>query len=66
MTKEQAIERVAAMLAFNTFDHEASARKLPHLRQNTEEAKASNLAVAVALGCEDRYRAGCSTLDVEP
>ena len=66
MTREQAIERIAATLAFNTLDHEEAARKDPNLRQNTQEAKEKNLAAAEALGFADKYRAGCSTLNVDP
>lgn len=50
MTKEDAIERVAAILAFNTQDHLNSAKILPNLRENAIEAMWRNRDAAEALG----------------
>lgn len=57
-------ERMAALLAFNSFEQKEAASKNPNLRENTKEALEKNREVAVAFGIEDAYNAACSTLNV--
>jgi hypothetical protein len=64
MTKEQAQGRVAAILAFDSFNHKGAAAVNPNLRQNTKEALQLNAEAAEALGIGEPYRAACSTLNV--
>lgn len=66
MTKEQALDIVAAKLAYNSWDHKriVCETPLPHMKQHLKEVLDKNLEVAKTLGIEDTYKANLSILNV--
>ena len=63
MTHSQAIERVAAKMALNTFMGNAQASLIPNLSQTVRENAENNEAACDALGCGNQYRANLSILE---
>jgi len=64
MTKTEALDYIAAKLAFNSLEHVEAARKDPNLRDNTANVRRLNAEAAEALGVGDVYRAALNTLNV--
>lgn len=55
MTKDDALGRVAAILAWDTFSHMKAAREMPSLGENSKEVANNNRAAMVALGGAPQY-----------
>lgn len=56
MTQQQALQRIASLLALNTADHRESAHKDRNLIENATHAEKINIATARTLGILDEYK----------
>ena len=55
MTEDQALNKVASMLAHSSFEFSVSAIKLPTLKENAQDGMATNRETAQALSIEELY-----------
>jgi hypothetical protein len=62
MNRQTAINRVASILAHNSFTHIEAAKEIPSLAENTAETLDKNLEAAKALQMDHIYLARLATL----
>lgn len=65
MTRDQAGDIVAAVLAFSSHEHAQAAKENRNLTENAARALRRNRETCAALGVLSQYLAACSVLNVE-
>lgn len=61
---QEHLDRVASILALNTWENRNAAKRDPSLKENADIAAGKNEAAAKALGCLDKYNYMCSLLAI--